>query len=93
LGDRIVVKITKNKEEKTSGGLLKPAGTDDTIIGEVVEVGSGLFTHSGDRIPITVKVGDMVLLHGTGVRHKNGSEIFQLYRESDILSIITKNKQ
>jgi co-chaperonin GroES (HSP10) len=92
LGDRIVIKIIKNKEEKTSGGLLKPVGSDDTMLGKVIETGAGLFTHSGVRIPITVRPNDLVLLQGTGVKHKNGPETYQIYRESDILSIMTEKK-
>jgi len=89
LGDRVVVDIIKNKEEKTAGGLLKPAGLDDTMMGIVLITGDGLFTQTGDRIQMTVKAGDTVLLQGTGVKHKNGDKSYQIYREGDILSIVT----
>ncbi len=88
LGDRVVVKIVKRHDEKTTGGLYKPSGSDTTMMGEVVAVGSGLFTHSGAVIPMSTKVGDVVLLDGTGFKHKNGKETYNIYRESEFLSIL-----
>lgn len=90
MGDQVVVKILKNKEEKTSGGLLKPSGTDDTMLGVVIIAGEGIYTHQGTLIPTKVKPNDLVLLQGTGVKHKNGKETYQIYREQSILSILKK---
>lgn len=90
LGDRVIVKIIKRHDEKTAGGLYKPSGSDTTMMGEVVSVGNGLFTQTGDSIPMTVKVGDVVLLEGTGFKHKNGKETYHIYRESELLSVLTE---
>jgi chaperonin GroES len=90
LGDRVIVKIVKRHDEKTPGGLHKPSGSETTMLGEVVAVGNGLFTQTGDTIPMTVSVGDMVLLEGTGFKHKNGKETYHIYRESELLSILTE---
>ena len=90
LGDRVIVKIIKRHDEKTAGGLYKPSGSDTTMMGEVVSVGNGLFTQTGDSIPMTVKVGDIVLLEGTGFKHKNGKETYHIYRESELLSVLTE---
>lgn len=88
LGDRVVIDIIKRHDEKTKGGLYKPSGSETTMTGEVVAVGGGLFTHTGDRIPMSVKVGDVVLLDGTGFKHKNGGKTYHIFRESELLSII-----
>ncbi len=89
LGDRVVIEIVKRHDEKTKGGLYKPAGSETTMLGKVVAVGDGLFTHSGAKIPMTVKVGDEVLLDGTGFKHKNpNGKTYNIYRESELLSII-----
>ena len=93
LGDRVVVEIVKRHDEKTKGGLYKPSGSETTMLGEVVAVGSGLFTHTGDRIPMTVQVGDTVLLEGTGFKHKNNGKTYHIYRESELLSILLENKK
>ena len=88
LGDRVVVKSVKRHDEKTAGGLYKPSGSETTMMGEVIAVGSGLFTHSGEVIPMSTKVGDIVLLDGTGSKHRNGKETYHIYRESEFLSIL-----
>ena len=88
LGDRVVVEILKRNDEKTKGGLYKPSGSETTMMGTVVAVGSGLFTHSGESIPMSTKVGDTVLLDGTGFKHKNGGKTYHIYRESEFLSIL-----
>ena len=93
LGDRVVVEILKRNDEKTKGGLYKPSGSETTMLRKVVSVGNGLFTQTGDSvIPMTVKVGDTVLLDGTGFKHKNGGKTYHIFRESELLSVIFKNK-
>jgi chaperonin GroES len=91
LGDRVVVEIIKRNDDKTSGGLYKPQGNDTTMTGTVIAVGTGLYTHSGTKIPMSVSVGDTVLLDGTGFKHKNGTKTYNLYRESELLSILIEN--
>jgi chaperonin GroES len=87
LGDRLVVKPMA-KEEKTKGGIILP----DTVKekpqeGEVVAVGPGRVTDDGKRIPMDLKVGDLVIYSKYG-----GSEIkiddveMIILRESDILA-------
>jgi chaperonin GroES len=92
LGDRVVIEIVKRHDEKTKGGLYKPSNSESTLLGEVVAVGTGLFTHSGAKIPMTVKIGDTVLLEGTGLKHKNGGKTYHIYRESELLSILLNKK-
>ena len=89
LGDRVVVEIVKRHDEKTAGGLYKPSGSEKTMIGKVISVGNGLFTQTGDKIPMSVKEGDTVLLDGTGFKHRNGKDTYHIYRESELLSILT----
>ena len=93
LGDRVVIEIIKRHDEKTKGGLYKPAGSETTMLGKVIAVGGGLFTHTGDKIPMTVQVGDTVLLEGTGFKHKNNGKTYNIYRESELLSIIEETEK
>ena len=62
LGDRVLVSI--ESKEKTIGGIIIPDSvkTGDNKIAVVVSAGDGVYTHSGSKIPMTVKVGDKVLL-------------------------------
>jgi chaperonin GroES len=87
LADRIVVKPLK-KEEMTRGGIFIPdTAKEKPQEGEVVAVGPGKITDEGKRIPMDLKVGDMVIYAKYG-----GSEIkiddieMIILRESDILA-------
>ena len=88
LGDRVVIEMIKRSDEKTKGGLHRPAAAETVSYAKVVAIGPGLFTQTGDRIPMSVNIGDTVLLQGTGTIHKNGDTKYQLLRESEILTII-----
>ena len=45
-----------------------------------------------DSIPMSVSVGDTVLLDGTGFKHKNGGKTYHIFRESELLSVLFENK-
>ena len=88
LGDRILVKRSDNDEEKTSGGIIIPdTAKEKPQEGEVVSVGNGRLLDSGDRQPVDVVVGDLVLFAkygGTEVTHDNIE--YLILREDDILA-------
>ncbi len=87
LGDRVVVKPVP-KEEVTKGGIVLP----DTVKekpqeGEVIAVGPGRMTDDGKRLPMDVKVGDIVIYakYG-GTEIKEDDDELIILRESDILA-------
>ena len=71
LGDRIVIKVIEDTEQ-TSGGIFIPdSAKEKPQKGEVVAVGSGKTLDSGEKEPMEVKVGDVVLFakySGTDVK-------------------------
>jgi chaperonin GroES len=87
LGDRVVVKPS-TKEEVTKGGIVIPdTAKEKPQEGEVLAVGPGKMTEDGKRIPLDVKVGDIVIYakYG-GTEIKEGDEELIILRESDILA-------
>jgi chaperonin GroES len=87
LADRVVVKPS-TKEEVTKGGIVIPdTAKEKPQEGEVVAVGPGKMTEDGKRIPLDVKVGDVVIYakYG-GTEIKEGDEELIILRESDILA-------
>ena len=62
LGDRVLVKPIKKEESKTKSGIIisESMTQNQKVNGEVVEIGTGIFSQSGEKIPMTVKVGDKV---------------------------------
>ena len=71
LADRLVIKIIDDVQQ-TSGGIFIPdSAKEKPQKGEVVAVGSGKTLDSGEKEPIEVKVGDIVLFakySGTDVK-------------------------
>ena len=87
LADRVVVRPIE-REEVTKGGIVLP----DTVKekpqeGKVVAVGNGRLSEDGKRIPIDVKVGDIVVYakYG-GVEYRVEDEELVILREGDILA-------
>ena len=61
LGDRIVIKVIEDTEQ-TSGGIFIPdSAKEKPQRGEVVAVGLGKMNEKGEREPMDVKVGDVIL--------------------------------
>ena len=90
LEDRVVVK-TNEAEQKTASGLVIPdTAQEKPQEGTVVAVGPGRFD-DGVRVPMDIKVGDVVLYSkygGTEVK-ASGEEYLGLSAR-DILAIIEK---
>ena len=89
LHDRVIIK--RKEEERTSpGGIVIPdTATEKPIRGEVVAVGKGKSTDSGDVRPLDVKVGDNVLFGNySGTEVKVDGEDLLVMREEDIMAII-----
>lgn len=84
LNDHVLIKVVK-EEEKTSGGLYKPESNKEQMKGEVIAVGSGIFTSSGKQIPMKLSVGDIVIVPNTGTQLKLDGVKYNLYREHEIL--------
>ena len=87
LDEYVVVKPVE-EEEKTEGGIVLPdTAKEKPQKGEVVAVGPGKLLKSGDRAPLSVKVGDMVLFGKySGNEVKIEGEELKIMRESEILA-------
>jgi len=92
LGDRILLKEREKVEKSVSGIMLMNSMEGDYVYADVIAVGNGLFTQTGDTIPMTVKEGDEVMIHKTETssRIKIGEEEYLLVRESEIAMINNK---
>lgn len=91
LGDRVLIK-EKKQEEKTSGGIIiaESAMRGQAVWGEVISVGDGIFTQTGDRIPMSVKPGDKVMYKKdmAGDPIKLGNEEYLVFREHDLIMVV-----
>ncbi len=92
IGDQVLLKKLE-KQEKTKSGIIMMAGMDEYVECDVVAVGNGLYTQTGDKIPMTVKVGDRIKIYsgnlGSQKKVQLDSAEFILVREHEIAMINT----
>ena len=87
IGDQILLK-KEDGQETTKSGIILTGNSSNYKYAEVVAVGDGLFTMTGDKIPMICKIGDRVLLHSRLLKGDNEIELedekFVLVKESEI---------
>ena len=92
IGDQVLLKELE-KQEKTKSGIIMMAGLDEYVECDVVAVGNGLYTQTGDKIPMTVKVGDRIKIYsgnlGSQKKVQMDSAEFIVVREHEIAMINT----
>jgi len=79
------------EETKTQSGIVLPdtAEKEKPVKGKVVATGPGKLNEKGERMPMTVKVGDMVLFKKYGPDEiEIDSKKYLVGEEDDILAII-----
>ena len=88
LFDRVLIQRAE-AVTKTKGGIVLPEKAQAKVLqGTVVAIGPGQRNDQGQHIPLSVKVGDVVLLPeygGTKVELEDNKEL-HLFREADILA-------
>jgi len=91
LEDRIVVRQLEAEQTTASGLVIPDTAKEKPQEGEVLAVGPGRVDDSGKRVPMDVKVGDVVLYSkygGTEVKY-HGDEYLVL-SSRDVLAIVEK---
>ncbi len=88
MGDQVLIK-QQERADKTESGIILVDGPDEEFVyADVVAVGPGLFTQTGNRIPMSVKKGDTILLSknnlGGQKKIKFDSVEYILVREMEI---------
>ena len=91
--DKIVVKVKNEAEEKrTESGLILPdtANQGGLLEAEVVAASGGVYSSTGDVIPVVVKTGNNVLIskhHGGQEYTENGQE-YLILSQNDVFAIV-----
>ena len=90
LEDRIVVKASAAEQTTASGLVIPDTAKEKPQEGSVIAVGPGRF-EDGNRVPLDVMVGDVVIYSkygGTEVKYNN--EEYLILSARDILAVIEK---
>lgn len=89
LSDKVVTRMTEAEETTKSGIILTAAAKEKPSVAEVVAVGPGAYDKNGNLIPMTVKVGDKVLVAKySGTEVKLDGDDYSIVSLSDILAIV-----
>ncbi len=92
LGSKVVLQPLE-KEKVTQSGIVIPdtASAERPVQGTVVAVGPGALTKHGERSPMSVKEGDVVLFkkYGPDEVEMDGTK-YLVADEADILAVITQ---
>lgn len=88
LADRLIVKVIEPIEEKTKSGLYVPdTAKEKPQEGEVLAVGPGALNEKGERIPMSVAVGDKIIFSKyAGTEIKLDGEEYLVMAERDVLA-------
>ena len=91
LADRVIVKRLENETKTASGIVIPDTAAEKPDQGEVMAVGPGRLDEDGERMPMSVKVGDRVLFgkySGQTVK-LNGEELLVM-KEDDLFAVVEK---
>ncbi|MGQ9753366.1 MAG: co-chaperone GroES [Thermaceae bacterium] len=89
LGDRVVVKRIE-EEPKTKGGIVLPdTAKEKPQKGKVIAVGTGRVLENGQKVPLEVKEGDIVVFakYG-GTEIEIDGEEYVILSERDLLAVV-----
>jgi chaperonin GroES len=91
LGDRVVVKAQDEDEARTPSGLVIPdTAKEKPQFGEVLAVGPGALNDDGDRMPMDVSVGDVVVYSKFGgTEVKTDGQEYLILSSRDLLAIVS----
>lgn len=88
LNDRVVVQPDEAIEVSEGGIVLPDTAQETPSGGRVLAIGNGTLTNDGERIPLTVQVGDTVIYSKyAGSEIEVEGETVKVLREDDILAV------
>lgn len=93
IGDQVLLKELE-KQDKTKNGIIIMNSLDEYVECDVIAVGDGLFTQTGNRIPMTVMPGDRVKIYSGNLGSQKKIQLddmeYILIREHEIAMINAK---
>jgi chaperonin GroES len=97
LHDRILVRRLEEGEQRIGGIIVPDSAKEKPQQGEVIATGSGKIREDGERVPLDVKVGDLILFGKyTKQEVTVEGEDYLILREDEVLAVIdggTKKKK
>ena len=89
LHDRIIVRRLEEGEQKIGGIIIPDTAKEKPQQGKVIAAGDGKVNDDGKRVPLDVKVGDLILFGKyTSQEVKLDGEEYLIMREDEVLAVI-----
>ena len=89
LRDRVLVRRIEEPEQKVGGIIVPGTAKEKPMQAEGRDVGSGRILDNGQRVPLTLKAGDKVLIgKWSGTEVKIDGEEYLILKEDEILGIL-----
>lgn len=87
--DAVIIKPKEEDESKFGSIVIPDMGKEKHLTGEIVDVGPGKYSITGEFIPTTLKVGQNVILPQMGpVKVEINREEYYVCSENTVLAII-----
>jgi chaperonin GroES len=89
LHDRIIVQRLEEGEQKIGGIIIPDTAKEKPQQGRVIAAGNGKVNDEGQRVPLDVKAGDLILFGKyTSQEVKLDGEEYLIMREDEVLAVI-----
>ena len=89
LHDRIIVRRIEEGEQKIGGIIIPDTAKEKPQQGKVIAAGNGKLNDEGQRVPLDVKAGDVILFGKyTSQEVKLDGEEYLIMREDEVLAVI-----
>jgi chaperonin GroES len=89
LHDRLIVARLEEGEQKVGGIIIPDSAKEKPMRGTVIAVGSGKWNEDGQRLPLDVKAGDLILFGKyAGQDITFDGEDYLIMREDEVLAVM-----
>jgi chaperonin GroES len=89
LHDRLIVRRLEEGEQHVGGIIIPDTAKEKPQRGTVIAAGNGKVNDDGTRVPLDVKVGDVILFSKyTSPEVKLNGEEYLIMREDEVLAVI-----
>ncbi|KRM90428.1 co-chaperone GroES [Liquorilactobacillus cacaonum] len=89
LGDRVILEVQKDEEQNVGGIVIASNAQEKPQTGNVIAVGTGRVLDNGEKVALSVEVGDTILFDKyAGTEVKYAEKDYLVVHEKDIVAIV-----